>query len=70
MTFELLLFGLQAFQVLFLWLHDWLPVPPRIDVSAVRREDPLWRLIVVTPLQSFKLAFGLALDDLHHPIPG
>jgi hypothetical protein len=41
---ELVLLALQAFQVLFLWLHDWIPLGRLNDVAAVRGEDTTGRL--------------------------
>ncbi len=34
---EQILIALQAFQVLFLWLHDWIPLGRLNDATAVRR---------------------------------
>jgi hypothetical protein len=56
---ELVLIGLQAFQVVFLCLHDWLPLGRLNDVAAVRRADSLQRLVVVTLVQSVPWAVGL-----------
>lgn len=64
---ELALLALQAFQVLFLWLHDWVPLGKLNDVAAVRRQDSLAQLVRVTLIQSipftigflFSLRFGL-----------
>jgi hypothetical protein len=53
------LLALQAFQVLFLWLHDWVPLGRLNDVAAVRREDPPGRLVVVTLVQSVPWTVGL-----------
>jgi hypothetical protein len=54
-----ILLGLQAFQVAFLWIHDWVPLGRLNDVEAVRREDPLARLAGVTLLQSLPFTVGL-----------
>jgi hypothetical protein len=71
-TLESALVALQAFQVAFLVLHDWLPLPPLNDVAAVRREDPLARLIGVTLVQTVPWAIGLYFSaiSLGHPWPG
>ncbi|MBE7180604.1 MAG: hypothetical protein INR71_05220 [Terriglobus roseus] len=42
------LLGLQAFQVAFLLLHDWVPVPPLNDVVAQRKTDSLSKRLIVT----------------------
>jgi hypothetical protein len=56
---ELGLMGLQAFQVVFLWLHDWIPLGPLHDVAAVRSQDTLQRLVLVTLVQSVPWSIGL-----------
>ncbi|HTQ12881.1 MAG TPA: hypothetical protein VMH86_03320 [Rhizomicrobium sp.] len=59
------LIGLQAFQVAFLWLHDWLPLGRLNDVGAVRRQDPLPRLVFVTLVQSVPYTIGLYYSVRH-----
>ncbi len=51
--------ALQAFQVVFLWIHDWIPVGRLNDVVAVRSQDTLQRLVVVTIVQSLPYSIGL-----------
>lgn len=53
-------FALQAIQVAFLWLHDWVPLGRLNDVGAVRRQDGVPRLIRVTLIQSIPFTIGLA----------
>jgi len=53
------LLALQAFQVVFLWIHDWIPVGRLNDVVAVRSQDTLQRLVVVTIVQSLPYSIGL-----------
>jgi hypothetical protein len=36
---EMVLVALQVLQVLFLWLHDWIPLGRLNDVAAVRSQD-------------------------------
>jgi hypothetical protein len=50
---------LQGFQVLFLWLHDWVPLGRLNDVKAVRSQDTAFRLVVVTLIQSVPFTIGL-----------
>jgi len=57
---EALLVALQAFQVAFLWCHDWVPLGSLNDVLAVRRQDSLARLVIVTLVQSVPYTIGLA----------
>lgn len=59
---EVTLLGLQAFQVAFLWIHDWIPLGRLNDVAAVRRADPLQRLVIVTLVQSVPWSIGLVFS--------
>jgi hypothetical protein len=56
---EIVLIALQVFQVLFLWLHDWVPLGRLNDVKAVRSQDTTSRLVVVTLIQSVPFTIGL-----------
>src|ERR1700690_3266242 len=58
-TLELVLLALQAFQVVFLWIHDWIPLGRLDDVAAVRSQDTLRRLVTVTLVQSVPYSIGL-----------
>lgn len=60
MIYQLVLLPLQLFQVLFLWIHDWVPLGRLNDVTAVRNQDSFGRLLVVTLVQSVPWTFGLA----------
>jgi hypothetical protein len=62
---EIILLGLQVFQVLFLWLHDWIPLGRLNDVAAVRSQDTTPRLVVVTLVQSVPFSIGLLFSFLH-----
>jgi hypothetical protein len=53
------LVALEIFQVAFLWLHDWVPLGRLNDVAAVRRQDTLQRLVIVTFVQSVPWTIGL-----------
>lgn len=68
---EIALALLQAFQVLFLWTHDWIPLGRPNDVGAVRRADPTLRLVLVTLVQSLPFFIGLlfSLLDFGRPYP-
>ena len=54
------LIALQLFQVLFLALHDWVPLGRLNDVKAVRAADPAGKLIAVTLISTIPFAVGLA----------
>src|SRR6202041_581263 len=49
----------QAFQVLFLLIHDWIPLGRLNDVAAVRSQDTLGRFVRVTAIQTIPFAIGL-----------
>ena len=69
---EVCLLALQTFQVLFLWVHDWLPLGSLNDVAAVRSQDSTARLVRVTLIQSVPFTIGLIFSLIHfrHPYPG
>ena len=50
---------LQSFQVAFLWMHDWVPLGRLNDVEAVRRQDSIGQLLLVTLIQSTPFTLGL-----------
>ena len=54
------LFGLQCFHVLFLGLHDWIPLGRLNDVKAVRAENPAHKLLFGTLVSLAPFALGLA----------
>ena len=62
---EVTLIVLQAFQVLFLWIHDWVPLGRLNDVHAVRNADPMERLMLVTFIQSAPFTVGLIFTVLN-----
>jgi hypothetical protein len=56
---ELALLALQSFHVVFLLLHDWIPLGRLNDPAAVRRENSLAGLIANTLIARGLFAFGL-----------
>jgi hypothetical protein len=54
------LIALQAFQVMFLALHDWVPLGRLNDVAAVQAADSRTRLLTVTLVSTVPFAFCLA----------
>lgn len=68
---EFALVALQAFQVLFLWIHDWVPLGSLNDVAAVRNADTGPRLMLVTLIQSVPFTVGLlfSLKELGRQYP-
>jgi hypothetical protein len=53
------LFGLQCFHVLFLGLHDWIPLGTFNDLKAVRAANPGGKLLLGTLVSLVPFAFGL-----------
>jgi hypothetical protein len=66
---EIALVVLQAFQVLFLWIHDWIPLGRLNDVAAVRSQDTRAHLVVVTLIQSVPFTIGLLYSLLYFRQP-
>src|SRR5277367_5942651 len=66
---EMVLLALQVFQVLFLWVHDWIPLGRLNDVAAVRSQDTRRRLVTVTLIQSVPWTIGLCFSLLHFRRP-
>jgi hypothetical protein len=66
---EMVLLALQVFQVLFLWVHDWIPLGRLNDVAAVRSQDTRPRLISVTVIQSVPWTIGLCFSLLYFRRP-
>lgn len=66
------LLGLQILHVVFLALHDWVPLGRLNDVRAVRRENPRGRLLFATLLSTAPYCVCLvgSLRYLHQPYPG
>ncbi|HEX3672889.1 MAG TPA: hypothetical protein VHU87_01325 [Rhizomicrobium sp.] len=54
------LVALQGFVVLFIALHDWVPLGRLNDVKAVQAADSRVRLVSVTLLSTLPFAIGLA----------
>jgi hypothetical protein len=54
------LIALQSFHVLFLALHDWIPLGGLNDVKAVRAANTGAKLVVATLISTTPFAIGLA----------
>jgi len=67
---EIILIAFQFFQVLFLWLHDWIPLGRLNDVSAVRSQDTMMCLVVVTLIQNVPFTIGLLFSVLRSGTKG
>jgi hypothetical protein len=67
MMLEIILLALQALQVLFLWIHDWIPLGRFNDVASVRAQDSRTHLVVVTLIQSVPFTIGLVYSWIYFP---
>ena len=59
------LFVLQTFHVLFLSLHDWIPLGNLNDPKAVRATIPGHKLLAATLISTAPFAFGLAASTVY-----
>jgi hypothetical protein len=59
------LFVLQTFHVLFLSLHDWIPLGNLNDLKAVRATIPGRKLLAATLISTAPFAFGLAASTVY-----
>lgn len=66
---QIILLILQALQVAFLWLHDWIPLGRLNNLTALRGQDSRARRIVVTLVQSVPFTLGLAFSAAHFAAP-
>jgi len=64
-----MLLALQAFQVLFLCLHDWVPLSPLNDVKAVRAANAGGKLFTTTVVSAAPFAFGLGASAYYANAP-
>ena len=64
-----LLLGLQIFQVLFLALHDWIPLGRLNDIAAVRAADSFPKRFAVTLISTAPFAVGLVLSLMQRGQP-
>lgn len=66
---EVALLALQTFQVLFLWVHDWIPLGRLNDVAAVRSQNTATRLALATLINSVPFTIGLLYSVLYFERP-
>lgn len=59
------LFAFQCFHVLFLALHDWIPLGTFNDVRAVREANPGRKLLAGTLISLTPFAIGLAASGVY-----
>jgi hypothetical protein len=64
---EAVLIGTQAIQVVFLLLHDWIPLGRLSNLAAVRAIDSTQRLLWTTLLSALPYAFGLGFSAATFP---
>jgi hypothetical protein len=63
------LLALQTFTVLFLALHDWIPLGTLNNVAGVRATDSRSKLFATTLLSAAPYAFGLAASIIYFRKP-
>jgi len=66
-TMEAVLIGLQTIQVIFLLLHDWVPLGRLSNLAAVHAVDSRAKLLWTTILSALPYAAGLALSAATFP---
>jgi hypothetical protein len=59
------LLGLQCFVVLFVALHNWIPLGKLNNVKGVRTEFPGGKLLMTTLINFTPYAFGLAASAIY-----
>jgi hypothetical protein len=64
---EAVLIGAQAVQVVFLLLHDWIPLGRLSNLAAVRAIDSTQRLLWTTLLSALPYAVGLGFSIATFP---
>jgi hypothetical protein len=60
--FEITFLALQTIVVLFLLLHDWVPLGSLNNLRAIRRQDSVGRTIVATLVAGLPAALGLVFS--------
>jgi hypothetical protein len=60
-----ILLALQCFHVLFLALHDWIPLGTLNDLKAVRATYPLRKRIIGTLISLIPFVIGLAASAIY-----
>lgn len=61
-SIQITLIVLQTFQVLILWLHDWIPLGRLNDVDTIYKMDGYRNLAIVTIFQSVPWTLGLGFS--------
>jgi hypothetical protein len=64
-----MVFTLQSFHVLFLLLHDWVPLGRLNDIGAVRRANSRRALVLGTLISSLPFAFGWLASARYLSVP-
>jgi hypothetical protein len=62
---KIVLLALQCFVVLFVALHNWIPLGKLNDVKGVRAEFPGSKLLITTLINFTPFAFGLAASVVY-----
>jgi hypothetical protein len=59
---EAILLALQVLQIVFLWVHDWIPLGRLNEVIAVRGQNTLGRLVMLHACTAATLVVLFARD--------
>ena len=62
---EGIVLSLETFQVAFLLLHDWVPLGRFSDIRALRRLEPMRKIVLATTLSSLPFVLGLVFSAIH-----
>jgi hypothetical protein len=70
-AFDSVFLAAQAYVLLFLLLHDWVPLGSLNNFTAKRRADPLAKRVLVTLLPAAPVGVGLSLctSNFARPYP-
>jgi hypothetical protein len=63
------LLALQCFEVLFLFLHDWVPLGSLNDLQGVRTADSFGKRVAATFISAVPFAVGLVGSIIHFEKP-
>ena len=64
-----LLLALQTFHVLFLLLHDWIPLGPLNNLAAIRAANSFGKLFLATAISSSFFVVALVFSLIHRDGP-
>jgi hypothetical protein len=66
---EIIFIALQVFILVFLLLHDWVPLGRFNDIAGVRSQNTPGQLVLVTLINSSAIAITLFLSVRFYQVP-